>query len=487
MNESVGLRWTGHPVIDMGVGAVVVAIAAVHDEVNSPEGVTERQWNDLIDTLEQDYLAGLYRKPSMILLTNNSLENPSATPTTRAIRIRDVFGMCRTNSRTVAENCTYFPERTAATRAARDLIPLVHGRGNINFYPLGGAGLPLSNLALGCVLALPLASPIVSGRLMIVAMDQPDFLLELCDSWRRELDAEFAKLRLAGGDLPERKKARTRLFDKLKELFTEQGDRRPSTSVNSGVTLYHLTNSGNGPTVDIHTVPPHVTTFLQRAGSAVFKPIWDAVTRAFWRDAKGRLQGTEPDPDSRKVCANDLFESLARMPDEAPTFVRRFFLGFVRNRVGESDAVRAVDVDVWPLVELFLQEVMHMDKERVEKIRMVADELAREIEGNNDKRLYRQLMGVEGGKDQYAALRQLLIRATRERLRRGGDLLVSMDDFLRIFEEAEEYPRADWRLARDLLRLRCLEELHRKGYFIDAPELLVEESEAEQDMEAAPL
>jgi hypothetical protein len=32
-----------------------------------------------------------------------------------------------------------------------------------------------------------------------------------------------------------------------------------------------------------------------------------------------------------------------------------------------------------------------------------------------------------------------------------------------------------------------LEELHRKGYFIDAPELLVEESEAEQDMEAAPL
>jgi CRISPR-associated protein Cst1 len=128
---------------------------------------------------------------------------------------------------------------------------------------------------------------------------------------------------------------------------------------------------------------------------------------------------------------------------------------------------------------------MHMTQERIEKIRTLADELAEEIKVNNDKPLYRQLMGIAGGRDAYAAFRQLLIRATRERLRRDGELLLTLDDYLKVFEEGEEFPHTDWRLARDLIRLRSLEKLYALGYFEQAPELLEEAVEEEEESDFA--
>lgn len=46
---SVGLRWTGHALIDMGVTAVVLATGN-----KDPKGVTQAQWTQWMDELEQD-------------------------------------------------------------------------------------------------------------------------------------------------------------------------------------------------------------------------------------------------------------------------------------------------------------------------------------------------------------------------------------------------------------------------------------------------
>ncbi len=480
---SVGLRWTGHALIDMGVAAVVLATGN-----DRPEAVSQDQWVQWMDELERDYLDKLLQKPCSILFTLNAFDNPSWSkkPEERAQKIHRTFDSARKADSLLPEPCTFFPEKPAVVRAARDLFPMLMGQQQLNFYPNGRSELPLSVLALGCVLSLPRVAPIVSGRAMIVGADDPELLLDLCEYWKEVLDRELVLLR-TGGSWKDRKAPRTRLLEALEEVFGPGRTRRFAAADRlAGITLYHLSNSGNGPSVDIYTVRPLVNRFLARAEAAVHRPQWKALVRAFWRRprdgayeqafSKGRKKKTAPLTDDERLQArNDVYELLPALPDEAARFIRRIFLRFALNRVGQRQDFRTEDIDIWPLVKLFLTELMPaMTPERIETIRRLADELAHEIHANNDRRLYRQLMGLVSGTDAYSAFRALLIRAIRERLRRTNQLLLTFDDYLLLFEEGEGFPRADWRLVRDLVRIRVLEQLHQAGFFAEAPELLEE-------------
>jgi len=489
----IGLRWTGHALIDMGVAAVVLATGN-----DRPEDVTQDQWARWMDELEQDYLDRLLQKPCSILFTLNAFDNPSWSkrPEERAQKIQRTFESARKADPLLPEPCTFFPERPAVVRAARDLFPMLMGQQQLNFYPNGRSELPLSALALGCVLSLPRVAPIVSGRAMIVGADDPELLLDLCEYWKETLDRELALLR-AGGSWKDRKAPRTRLLEALEEVFGPAGAHRFAAADRlSGVTLYHLSNSGNGPSVDIYTVRPLVNRFLARAEAAAHRPRWKALVRAFWRRPRDgayeqaipqgrKKQGAPLSDDERLQARNDVYELLPALPDEAAGFIRRIFLRFALNRTGQRQDFRTEDIDIWPLVELFLTELMPaMTPERIETIRRLADELAHEIQANNDRRLYRQLMGLVSGTDAYGAFRALLIRAIRERLRRTNQLLLTFDDYLLLFEEGEGFPRTDWRLVRDLVRIRVLEQLHQAGFFAEAPELLEEEIPDEETEEA---
>ncbi len=489
MEAPIGLRWTGHALIDMGVAAVVLATGN-----DRPEAVTQTQWEKWMDELERDYHDRLLQKPCSILFTLNAFDNPSWSkkPEERAQKITRTFESARKAAPVLSESCTFFPEHPAVVRAARDLFPMLMGQQQLNFYPNGRSELPLSALALGCVLSLPRVAPIVSGRAMIVGADDWDLLLDLCEHWKEELDRELALLR-AGGTWKDRKAPRTRLLKALEEIFGPGQIRRFAAADRlSGVTLYHLSNSGNGPSVDIYTVRPLVNRFLARAEAAKYLPRWKALVRVFWRRPKdGSYEQAIPQGKKKKKAApltdderlqarNDVYEQLPALPDEAAGFIRRIFLRFAQNRVGQRRDFRTEDTDIWPLVELFLTELMPtMTPERIETIRRLADELAQEIHVNNDRRLYRQLMGLASGMDTYHAFRTLLIRAIRERLRRTNQLLLTFDDYLLLFEEGEGFPRADWRLVRDLVRIRVLEQLHQAGFFAEAPELLEESPEEE--------
>ena len=485
----VGLRWTGHALIDMGVAAVVLATGN-----DQPEDVTQTQWETWMDELERDYQEKLLQKPCSILFTLNAFDNPSWSkrPEEREKKIAETFESARKAHAMLPEPCTFFPERLAVVRAARDLFPMLMGQQQLNFYPNGRSELPLSALALGCVLSLPRVAPIVSGRAMIVGADDPELLLDLCEVWKEDLDRELALLR-AGGAWNDRKAPRTRLLEALEKVFGPgRMHRFASEERFSGITLYHLSNSGNGPAIDIYTVRPLVNRFLARAEAAAYRPQWKALVRAFWRRPKDGsyeqaiMQGKKKksaaplSAEERLQARNDVYEMLPALPDDVASFIRHIFLRFAQNRVGQRQDFRAEDVDIWPLVELFLTELMPtMTSERIETIRRLADELAHEIYTNNDRRLYRQLMGLASGMDSYGAFRALLIRAIRERLRRTNQLLLTFDDYLLLFEEGEGFPRADWRLVRDLVRIRVLEQLHQAGFFAQAPELLEETPEEE--------
>jgi CRISPR-associated protein Cst1 len=68
-------------------------------------------------------------------------------------------------------------------------------------------------------------------------------------------------------------------------------------------------------------------------------------------------------------------------------------------------------------------------------------------------------------------------------VRRNGAPLLTLDDFLLLFEEGEEVARADWQLAWDLLRIRTTETLCKLGWFEkpEAKEVIEEASQQEEE------
>jgi CRISPR-associated protein Cst1 len=117
-----------------------------------------------------------------------------------------------------------------------------------------------------------------------------------------------------------------------------------------------------------------------------------------------------------------------------------------------------------------------MDRERIRAIQRLGDRIAQYIEAENDRRLFQGLLGTHG----YRYLRLRLIKASLDSVKTRGEPLITLDEFITVFEQGEEIPRVDWSLARDLVLIRAIEGL--KGWLRKEPEVL---EEAIEDVESA--
>jgi CRISPR-associated protein Cst1 len=182
-----------------------------------------------------------------------------------------------------------------------------------------------------------------------------------------------------------------------------------------------------------------------------------------------------------------LYEDLFNLPDRAAHFIRVYFLRKATQYTqGPGDPRHSYGgwkdylPGFWDLTRLFLQEVIAMDTERIEAIRKLGDTLADEIAAENDRRLWGRIYRA----DAYWRARKALIQVSQRRLQRRLAPVLSLDEFLEVFEEGEELPRVDWRLAWDLVLIRVIEKLYEAKWFERNQDVLDEE-EKQPEMEEA--
>jgi CRISPR-associated protein Cst1 len=212
-----------------------------------------------------------------------------------------------------------------------------------------------------------------------------------------------------------------------------------------------------------------------RAQAQAYRHVWDEIARRGWEGKRD----TEPTEEETRALRNYFYDSLFDLPDGAGTFVRRWF----RWRSKEVQGLAASDFqgrERWPLISLFLKEVLGMEQARIEAIRRVGDALGQDIVDANDRGLFRRIFM---GRTSYRDVRGTLIRANNEHVRRNSMPLLTLDDFLLLFEEGEEVARVDWQLAWDLLRIRTTEALCKSGWFEkpEAKEVIEEVSQQEEE------
>lgn len=452
------LKWTGHPLIDAGTAALV-AFA----KKRCVSEVTASDLQEFAEFAERNYLSGDLSKTVGVLFTTNNFLNPSIkTPAEKQARIRAAvsgFVQPGDESRPPCVFCGRLSLRTLH----RDDVPMILGRTIVNFYPGGVPGLAICGACQLALHGLTVGAPRCSGKALVLFADDPEFQVALVREWVNRA-RRHASLNAQGETGTGLSAPRTRVIEALSRAQLEL--RREERSV--GLVAYHLSNSGQGPGIEVYPLPSTVVQFVQRASAQRYREAWSTIERRAWQRL-GKKGGSAADlsEEERGEYRNYLYEDLFRLPQEAGRFIRIYFLRSAARLVRRSDTDPRADYRTeseldainWELVELFLKEVLGMDQARVTAIRELGDRLALEVAENNDRRLMRTAYTAR----RYDTIRRLLIQANHRALTGSAGPVLGLDDFLLVFEEGEELARSDWRLAWDLVLIRLIEQLHQRG------------------------
>ncbi|MFN3706287.1 MAG: type I-B CRISPR-associated protein Cas8b1/Cst1 [Thermoflexales bacterium] len=464
------IQWTGDPYVDIGL-ATILAFCDKDD----PAQLTPEDLEGVAQWIFDNYMRDPLRSFLTVAFTSNAwFSNPSLKPEQRAERGQQhLFAWRRGDAGDARCVFTGLPAATLALsnrlapgRGARAQIPLTQGDEDINFYPGGDTGLPISGEALLCLQAFPLGCAKVNGRLLAVHASQPALTLAFAREFLTANRRDIVLAQQAGEKkLPDtRYGIGTLLAERLTHILDE-GRYLADADTPFSITAYYLTNSGQSPEVAIYHLPLGVSRFLRLARTPRYSAAWERLVRAAWpredEDAAGgkrrRSAKAGAKPATRR---NALYEDLLRLPEDAPRFLRAYLLRDAQQQVksltsAKPNAATQTEPAAWALTELFLREVMSMDKTRIEHIRALGDRLAEYVREENDRRFFHAFYAEQ----RYPLLRNALLKANLSAIRRSGQPLITFEQFIEVFEEGEDIPYKDWKLARDLVLIRMVEQL----------------------------
>lgn len=382
--------------------------------------------------------------------------------------------------RGVEDSPCAFTGQPAYLRVSRDMLPMINGRGIMNFSPMGDAGLPVSDVILLAIHALPLGCVITQGALLAVESDDPALMFDFV---KANLDQNRRFISLASQNdydkFPNLSSYKTRLMDVLVKSFIEGENRRESHRAPS-LNAYHFSNNGTSARVAIYALPSSTIMFVRDASKDEYATSWREIVRRGWtqeKDEADELRQKAPKLTKRNFIYEDLFD----LPEKARNFLRTYFFRRPLEKFRKGDPRNGyspfTDTDLisWNLTALFLKRIMNMEKSRIDSISNLGAQLAAYIE-HQDNRRFLQIL-FKGGS--YASFRTNLLRAIRDYAQLAppnSEPLVTLESYVKIFEEGDGFEKTDWRLAYDLLLIRIFEVLHQSGYLSKAaPDLQADE------------
>jgi len=494
--------YTGHPFYDIGLATVTAFV-----EKSDPSQVTQDDLDTVASFIEREYVQEPLKSFLAVAFTTNAWFNQPAFANQPEKR-RDYANRIlrnRTQSESLGggELCVFtgqpvstvaFSDSLLPGRAFRQHIPLLTGEGVINFHPYGDAGLPVSGEAALFIQAFPLGCAKCGGKLLAVHSDNPEITQEFAATFLKE---NLMRLSLAhqskSRKMPESKaSAKTLLIETLLSLEQrrqeEAEERRPFS-----VTAYHFTNSGQSnplddrnPPLEIYHLPLELTEFLFYLKSPIYRLEWEAIAKRAWRLAPKKVKKSKTEnKEDKRPQKNFLYEDLFQLPENAARFIRQYFLRIPIREKPEDDPRRnyslrdEASLVSWKITELFLMKVISVDKDRIKQIRDLADQLAEYISKENDSKFFNTFFREQN----YDYFRNNLIKVNLSNVKRGNPPLIRFEPFIEVFEEGSEIARPDWKLSRDLILIRMVEQLYNLGWLgknVDA--LHVENDENKEEI-----
>lgn len=487
--------FVGHLYFDVGIATITAFAGKRH-----PSELTEADLEQIAEYMEVEYLRQPLRSFLTVAFPNSGFTQPAffEQPEKQKLYAHRVLKSFRADAQRTSEICVFTGKPATAVsydvkdellpgRAFRQHIPLLTGEEPINFFPYGDAGLPVSGEAMLAIQAFPLGCAKVGGRLLAVHSDNDEILLHFAAAFLNQNRRAVQLAREAGSTkLPESPLSRgTLLIDTLLKASRMQKEALEEEQAFS-LTAYHLSNSGQGVSLDIFYLPMEIIGFLREMQSDKYRHQWEAIVRRAWEVAPTKKGGKQKQSDFQPRI-NWLYEDIFNLPWNAQKFVRIYFLRQALRmakplsgdpRVGYS-LRQEIELVSWGITARFLRRVMNMEQERIEEIRKLGDRLAEYVSVENDRRFFQGFLR----ESRYPYFRSLLLKANLASVRRGNPPLITLEPYITVFEEGDEVARADWSFARDLVLIRMIERLHETGWLRKNSDVIPEDNAGE--MQAA--
>lgn len=482
------LRYTGYPLVDVGVATIVAASRA-----EGPEDVTAGQIEEFIGEV-----VGVYMRPGVAghlsrnVFANAGFANPGMInnpkyDADRRTLLRTLLTLWKPGAAAPSKMASALPGDVcvfsgdpAMVRTSRMYIPMVTGESDINFLPEGRPGLPVSGWCLLAILVMPMGALKYGAQLIVVHGSDSHMVQHFA---AQNLARNRTALHVQHLDnMPVYSFAKTYLIDDL--LHAQRYPKRGSS-----LTAYQFDSNAQSASVRMLHLPASVLSFVQLARNNC-ADAWDFIvqraqfTQSDTDGIKGKKSKNKRGEESIKAVQvygqrNFFYEDLFNLPHDARSFLRRYLLRVPKPTRGgkltgddkfdpryDYSYLRERQAVSWPLTELFLERIMRMDRKRIEKIRTMADALAGYIQGQ-DRRLFRELFTA---RTEYH-VRLALLKAANV----APGVLVRYDDFVDVFfVDNGETMRSDWSLARDLLMVRIIERLHDTKWLEENQDLVQE-------------
>ncbi|NJO84299.1 MAG: type I-B CRISPR-associated protein Cas8b1/Cst1 [Blastochloris sp.] len=501
------LRYTGHPFIDIGL-ATLAAYAGKRTLNDLTVGDLERA----AQYIEANYVRPPLRGHLTMAFTSNAWfiqdafnpDKPGLPPEKRkerqATRDRWANHHCvsgRSVRRIVRRFCVFtgLPAATkelsgklAPGRIGRNQMPLLQGDDAINFFTGGAPGLPIASEALLALQFMPMGCAKVGVGMLAVHADSPHLTVAFAREFLKRNQEQVLLMQAAQEDkLPGSPRAlKTLLIEVLLEIELKRRRDEQVQQRTASITAYNF-NNGKSPQLVIYHLPLQITGFLSAVQTPTYKEAWQRIEQRSWQQVQPKVNKKGEVTEAALPKHNYLYEDLFALPQAAARFVRTYFLRWPQRRRFEDDPRTHYsprteqDLIHWPLVQLFLKEVLTMSEERIDQIKVLGDKLAGYTRSQGGKRFFRQFFVTQKTNEFLALLLKTNIAYTK--FTQGRDTLFDLDTYVDVFMDGDDLLRPDWRLARDLVLIRMIEQL--KDWLAADPDaipdtdLLLEPAEAE--------
>lgn len=412
------IDWTGHAVRDVGLTTLLVYCRRA-----APNELTEADLQSAADWLRDTYtregvlrghMKGFYLLNEKYSAGNADLREPFVA--------RVLYGWQQPH--TLGTPCV-FCGQPALYRATREEMPLVTGRGVINFSPQGQPGLPVCGVCSLCVQAALLGCYKSGGGLLLMYSDHLPLLRSIVsDALRQAMQASSLQTSQEWKSLPY---PRTR--------FVEQWVRWLRQAERGGVQArplqgMHFSNTGTTPFVHLFQMDVAVVGWVSR----LMHHSDGAVAAAFQR-----LMAESPNNERQPF-----YEDLLKLPREAKRFLRQHLLSAAMLRRIQDPHAQLI------IVLEYLEKIMGISRETVGLLRALGERFA------HYQRSKRSFFYEFNRAKTFAQFRRVIIRAVDDHQRRTGQLLIAGDEFVEAFLPVDD-EFTDWTLARDLITLYLLE------------------------------
>ncbi|MEM2074219.1 MAG: hypothetical protein QXO33_06690, partial [Nitrososphaeria archaeon] len=440
-----------------------------------------------LEKIKVYYIENVLESSINIAFTLNGYNNPSWKNGAREMKIEEIFSIAihGKNKRFASKNpepvppdgelCAFYENEVADIYVARDRYPLLPERDNLNLTPNGEGYLAVSKWALGCVLASIFVAPKIDKGLLYISTYDREMLLEIHKILYEKYILKQISIHKSGGDVNSFKVRHvpSRIYEIVNEVVAEKEENR----LLYPITCYYISNEGRSPFAYIYRFPSNLVVFIKRVNTAKYKNEWQNFINSFYvYGSKSKNNGLSEYETVNMAYDYMLKSKYYDTMKFVNGFIRRFFLKYNLNKTKnytnvDGGAGNINHGSIWELSKLFIRTlflgkyIVDME-EQIKVIERLAPKLADAVEKDVHKNLYKKILGYGGVDiDNYKQFTNFLIKLSKDYAEVTGEYLFSMDDFIVLFTKSTKKYKMGWLTVRNLLIMKLIEELVKRGYF----------------------